>query len=381
MNNENVQYTTQFFQKNINIEQYEYFVLGADVGGTTTNIAIAGVNDNVISLLFSLDFETEQLSSFLPALQKTLSVVEDEYSIQVKFGCIGAAGIVSTDFSFVDLTNIAWNIDAKELIKKTSLDFLFVLNDFQVLGYSLNMIDISDPSVVTCIRKTQYTNTKKPRILLGAGTGLGKTILQYDTSNKLYHAFESEGGHVDIPVYTDYELELINSIRKRKHPQHPVTYEDVLSGNGLIDIYTFLRKKKRFEETNHSRIIDQAKKKDKPALISKYRLKDEYCTETFRLFRRFFARCAKNFALDTLALGGVFLAGGIAVKNKEIFLSNEFKTEFNKNFMQSDFLKKIPLYILSDYYLSLQGACFAASHTNAILHNQNMNFKRGENKI
>jgi glucokinase len=374
MNADDLAYTTQFFQKNIDVEQYDDFVLGADVGGTTTNIAISGTKNNAIMLLFSLNFETKNLSSFLPALKQTLSFAKKEYDLHVSRGCIGAAGIVSDDHSFVDLTNISWNIDTKDLIKKSSIDALFILNDFQVLGYSLNTVDVNDETEVMSIRKTEEIKTKKPRVLLGGGTGLGKTILRYDTKNELFVAFESEGGHVDIPVHTPFELELIESIQKKKHPQYPVSYEDVLSGNGLVEIYSFLRSKKLFKKSKYTVIVDQSE--DKPSLISKYRLNDEYCKETFRLYRRFFARCAKNLALESVAFGGVFIAGGIAVKNKDIFHSNEFKTEFNQSFMQSAFLKKVPLYLVSNYYLSLQGACFAAANAKVILNNHNNNQRK-----
>jgi glucokinase len=358
--------TTQFFQKTLLPRQYENFVLGADVGGTITNIAIAGIKNKEVKLLFSLDFETQSLPSFLPALQKTLEIAE-EYSIHISKGCIGAAGIVASDHSSVDLTNIPWGIDVKDILKKTQLETLLILNDFQVLGYSLNTLSSNDDQVIP-IRKTKEIISKEPRILLGAGTGFGKTILRYDTKHHLYHAYESEGGHADIPIYNDLELDLIRRIQKKKHPQYPVSYEDLLSGNGLVDIYEYLRSKKLFQETKNTKEIDDAK--DKPFLISKYRLEDDYCKETFRLFRRFYARCAKNLALDSLANGGVFIAGGIAIKNKEMFLSNEFKNEFNQSHLRSETLKKIPLYLLSDYYLSIKGACFVAAHTDEILETQ-----------
>jgi glucokinase len=374
MNEDNTPYTTQYFKKNIDTIKYDDVVLGADVGGTTTNIAIAGIKKNVVDLLFSLDFETKKLPSFHQALQKTIDFAKEEYNLHLKKGCIGAAGIVSDDHSFVELTNISWNIDTKDLIQKTSMNSLYIFNDFQILGYGLNVVDISDETAVICIRKAENTKMKNQRmVLIGAGTGLGKSMLMYDEKNQLYHAFESEGGHADIPIYTPTELELITSIQQKKHVQHPVSYEDVLSGTGLVDIYMFLRSKNMFDHSEYTKLIDEAK--DKPPLISKYHLKDEYCNETFRLFRRFLARCAKNLALDTLSHGGVFIAGGIAVKNKEIVLSNEFKTEFNQSYIQSEFLKKIPLYLVSNYYLSLQGACFVASHAEVILNNQKNRWK------
>ncbi len=368
MNNAEPDYTAHFFEQSIDTNRYESFVLGADVGGTTTNIAVAGVKNKNITLLFSLDFETKHLQGFFPALTRSINFAKEEYDIHLSKGCIGAAGIVSSDLSYVDLTNIPWNIDTKEIIKKTSLSSLFILNDFQVLGYSLNTVNMQDETEVIPIRKTASHHLKETRILLGSGTGLGKTILRYDNNHQLFHAYSSEGGHVDIPIYSTDELALIEWIRNKKHANYPVTYEDILSGSGLTDIYSFLRLKNKFEETEYTKIVDETA--DKPALISKYRIADRYCEETFRLFQNFFARCAKNLALDTLALGGVFIAGGIAIKNKDIFLSNEFKKQFNQCYMQKDFIQKVPIYLLSNYYASLKGACFAAACDSIIINNQ-----------
>jgi glucokinase len=78
------------------------------------------------------------------------------------------------------------------------------------------------------------------------------------------------------------------------------------------------------------------------------------------LFTRFYGRCAKNIALDTLAGGGLYIAGGIAAKNKEIFVSKEFLDEFDRAYRRSEFLRKVPLYVILNYDISLLGACYAA---------------------
>jgi len=95
-------------------------------------------------------------------------------------------------------------------------------------------------------------------------------------------------------------------------------------------------------------------------LISKYKEKDETCKETFRLFTKFYGRCAKNLVLDTLARGGLYIAGGIAVKNKEIFMKDDFTSEFINGFRRDDFLKEVPVNLILNYDVSLYGACFAA---------------------
>lgn len=361
-------FTTRYFQKTIETNQYSSFVLGADVGGTRTNIAVAGINDNQPSLLFSLDFQTKKLSSLLPALQQTLQFAEEEYNIQIKIGCIGAAGIVSADHRYVSLTNASWDIDTKLLLEETAMESLFILNDFQVLGYGLNTVDVTDEKQVICINKPKIENEKKTRVLLGAGTGLGKSILRYDQQHDMYHASESEGGHVDIPVFNDDELSVINAIRQRNHPHIPVCYEDVLSGDGIADMYRYLRSTHRFPENQYSQQIDSVE--EKAELISKFRAKDDCCRETFRLFQIFFARCAKNLALEALAGGGVFIAGGIAQKNSDVINSAEFHHEFLKNYKRKEFLQKISVFLLTDYYLSLKGACFVAANSSIIFQRQ-----------
>ena len=352
------------FQKTVQTDQFSSFVLGADVGGTRTNIAVAGIKEKKPTLLFSLDFQTKQLFSFLPGLKQTLEFAREKYNIQIKKGCIGAAGIVSADHSYVSLTNASWDINTQELTEHTSMESLLILNDFQVLGYGLNTVDVNDENEVICINKPSVQNEKKTRVLLGAGTGLGKSILRYDQQHDMYHASESEGGHVDIPVYTDSELAVIDAIRKRNHPGIPVCYEDVLSGDGLVDIYCYLHSVQRFPETRYSTEIES--RKEKAELISKYRKVDDCCRETFRLFRMFFARCAKNLALEALAGGGVFIAGGIAQKNSEIINSSEFHQEFLRNYKREEFLKQTPLFLLKDYYISLKGACFVAANSSVI---------------
>jgi len=80
------------------------------------------------------------------------------------------------------------------------------------------------------------------------------------------------------------------------------------------------------------------------------------------LFTLFYARCAKNFALNTLATGGLYIAGGIASKNKKIFTSKIFKDEFENAYRRADVLKSIPISIIVNYNVSLYGACFAAMY-------------------
>ena len=124
-----------------------------------------------------------------------------------------------------------------------------------------------------------------------------------------------------------------------------------------------MKQSKRFEDSKYSNEIE--KSTDKAEAIAKYKKVDHLCAETFRLFTRFYGRCAKNFVLDSLATGGLYIAGGIASKNKEIFSTDIFISEFENVYRYSKYLKETPIYVILDYDISLKGACFAAMYKSS----------------
>jgi len=105
--------------KNFNIdrinEEFNNYVLGADIGGTNTNIGIAGIKESKPIILFSLNFKTKYLESIIPAIKKTLNYSKKNYDILIKKSCIGAAGIISPKNDYAELTNIKWNINKNEI--------------------------------------------------------------------------------------------------------------------------------------------------------------------------------------------------------------------------------------------------------------------------
>ena len=104
-----------------------------------------------------------------------------------------------------------------------------------------------------------------------------------------------------------------------------------------------LKKQKNIRPTRYTAEIDKAGVTAE--LIGRHRKHDETCKETFRLFTRFYGRCAKNFILDSLATGGLYIAGGIASKHPDIFSTPEFLQEFERAHHRSELLKKIPISI------------------------------------
>ena len=356
---ETINYKIRTFKEKTSETEFLSYVLGADIGGTYTKIGIAGVKDSKPVLLFSLEFKSQELMSIIPAVNETLAYADRNYNIKINSACFGVAGAIYTDT--INLTNLDWGIDKIELIRETTVNDVSIINDFQAIGYGLNLLDPNNENDILNIRDEKRREiTSSTKAVLGAGTGLGKSILSYDKHYNIYAPIPSEGGHEDFPAQNDFEIKLLEFIKRLRGISQPVTYEELLSGRGLESIYLFLNETQKFNPTEFTKEIEQTD--DKVPLISKYKEKDERCRETFRLFTRFYARCAKNFVLNTMATGGLYIAGGIASKNREIFESKEFLDEFENAYRRTEILKKIPIYVIVNYDVSLLGACFAAMH-------------------
>jgi glucokinase len=356
-----VNYSIRTFKDVLSEKEFESFVMGGDVGGTNTNIGIAGIKELKPVILFSLDFKSQELNSLIPAINKTIAYVDKKYNLKIDSACFGVAGIAYPKQDFIELTNVDWNISKKNIIDKTQLGNVAIINDFQAVGYGFNLLDHNNNLDIYKIRKeTGQEPVFSNKAILGAGTGLGKSILIYDKHSNIFIPNPSEGGHEDFPAQNDFEIDLLDFIKELRCISHPIVYEELLSGRGIESIYLYLKKIKKFDPSKYTEEIDNSN--DKIKLISKYRKIEATCKETFKLFTRYYARCAKNFVLDTMAVGGLYIAGGIAEKNKEIFKSSEFLNGFENAYRRSDLLKNIPIYIIVNYDVSLFGACLAAMY-------------------
>ncbi len=336
-------------------KKYTSFILGSDVGGTNTSLGIFGIKKNFPKLILSLHFKSQELKGLHFAVNEALNYVEKNYKIKITKACFGLAGVLSANKDSAKITNVAWNISKKTLIKNTKFKKILLINDFEAVGYGINMLTKKDVKQIKKAKKVP----KAPIVVVGAGTGLGKTTLIYNEQYKSYAPLKSEAGHSDFATQDQQELNLVNFIKKNKKIKVSVPYELVLSGRGLSNIYQFLKKSKKFNETKYTKEIGKAK--NQPELISKYRKVDATCKTTFEIFKTIYAKFARNFALDSLAFGGVYIAGGIAPKNKEVF-DTAFIKIFEQNYKLSFVLKKIPVYLIMNPNVGLLGAGFAGAN-------------------
>jgi glucokinase len=341
------------------LNQISNQVLAIELGGTHTNLSIAGLHKQKIIQICTYKFQTQNLPSIHTAINEILNHAQNQYDLSITDACIAAAGVISPDGKQANLTNISWNLSTDEIQKHTNLSNIILINDFQAIGYGINIINHTNPKEILHITPEYIQPIPQTlKTVIGAGTGFGKTILTYSTTNNIYQPHPSEGGHADCPLYTKDEYELFKYIKNTKHQNQPITYEDILSGQGISTIYTYLRKNSQSTETEISKEIENAK--DKTPLISKYQHQDKTCRETFTLVSKIYARCAKNIALETIPTGGLYIAGGIAQKNQVALFDTTFLDEFYNAYQRTFLLKTIPIYLITDSHLGLRGASFAA---------------------
>ena len=343
---------------------YREFILGGDIGATNTHLGIFGVKNKSADLIISFHFKNKDLSSVYEAINFVLNLVKKDYKIKIENASFGIAGALSPERDNVKMTNIKWSISKKELKRKTILKKIILMNGFEAIGYMINSLKKWQLSVVKTAKKVQ----KATILVIGAGTGLGKVVLLYDKNKNSYFPVSSEAGNSDFAAQDGRDFELINFMHQKM--KYNIIYGDLLSGNGIVNIFNFVRNDKKFKETDYTREIDRSK--TKPELISKYRKIDRTCNETFRIFRKIYAGFARNFALDALPFGGIYIAGGIAPKNREIF-DNEFVKMFEQNSKLSHVLKKIPIYLVLSLNAGLIGAGVAGAELIKIAKNKNIN--------
>jgi glucokinase len=190
--------------------------------------------------------------------------------------------------------------------------------------------------------------------LIGAGTGLGQALLMWDGTR--YRAFASEGGHATFAPRTEQEWALHNALaRDHEH----VSYERVVSGPGIENIYRFLA---AADGAVEDAAVAAALEAEGPVAISRYALEgsDPLCVAAIDMFLAAYGAQAGNLALHVLATGGVYLVGGIARAMATRLRDGIFITAFRDKGRMGELLRRIPVNVVVNEHVGLIGAAVAA---------------------
>jgi glucokinase len=324
-------------------------ILAGDVGGTKCNLALFSEKDGKLTTVFKQRFASKEFAHF--------ELIVKEFSRQaapymstdyVEAAGFGVAGPVIDNH--VRATNLPWTVDAKILERELDVEKIVLMNDLGATGHSIEHLSTEEFSVLN-LGKPEPGGTMA---LLAAGTGLGQSILVWDGEKDggRYRIVPSEGGHSDFAPHTEQQIELLRFMRRR-YPQ--VSWELILSGRGFRTLHEFLApevKHPTFEDPD----ADPAPEITKQGLAGTCPV----CVETLDLWTSIYGAEAGNLALKVLALGGVYVAGGIAVKIIEKIKDGRFFAAFRDKWKFEAVLENIPVSVVLNESAPLLGAAYEA---------------------
>ena len=329
-------------------------ILAGDIGGTSTRLMLVESKGDHIKERLEQHFPSGKYASLFDIVDEFLS--DQPIAAQdIEAFCFAVAGPIRK--GKVKFTNLPWMISIKELHQHFSTDHIALINDFEAIGYGIEAL--TDDDLLTIQPGTPVA--KAPKALIGAGTGLGIAIMHHGLYR--YWVMATEGGHIDFAPTDEEQFSLLEHM---KHKYHRVSLERVLSGQGLVNIYYYVRDTPLFNQKENKelrQLLFNHKGQSAP-FIADYALNkhDSMAQRALDIFIRIYGSASGNLALTTLPYGGLYLVGGIAPKLAGALQDNRFTSCFRDKGRMSGLLENVPVHLVLNTKVGLYGAAVFAKH-------------------
>jgi glucokinase len=320
-------------------------ILAGDVGGTKTALALFDEARPGRPRVQSRSLPSRDFPSLEAAIRRFL---DDIGRPVVAAACFGVAGAVVDGRCFT--TNLPWEVDERRLAELIATDRVRLLNDLEAAGYGVLELPAEDLAVLQ-----PGERRAGHKVLIAAGTGLGEALLPWDGAR--HRVIASEGGHADYGPRSELEVGLLVFLQKEFGH---VSYERVLSGPGLLNIYRYLRDTGYAAEPAWLR--DRMAGADGSAVISEVGLGGGHplCVTALDVFVSVYGAEAANLALKALAVGGVVVGGGIGPKIRAKLEDGAFVAAFRAKGRFTEILSTIPIHLALNAEAPLLGAAKVA---------------------
>ena len=326
-------------------------LLAGDIGGTKTLLQIAECRAGRCRAVRTQRFDSGSHDSLSSVIREFL---KPEKKQSIKAACFGIAGPIreTAKGQSVKVTNLPWEIHGRELKRRFKLSRLALINDFQAVGYGMAALGRKDLVVLQKGKTVKHG----PRVVIGAGTGLGQGLLVWNRDH--YVPIATEGGHANFAPVNDLQIDLMRYLLKTAGR---TSWELVLSGHGLVRLYTFL--KERGVASESPAVAKAMQAGDPAAAITRAALEqnDALANQTLDLFVDIYGAQAGNLALTAGAIGGVYIAGGIAPKIISRLTDGRFLRAFRNKGKMSSYVETIPVQVVTRPEVGLIGAALAAT--------------------
>jgi len=300
-----------------------------DIGGTNTRCALqqAGAPPKLIRAS-----KNRRFPGIVAVLRNYLDDLPAD--MRPRSGALAVAGPIAEET--ITLTNLGWSFSIEGLSAELGFEALRVVNDFTAIAMSLPYLGGDDVVQVGGGEPVP----DRPMAVLGPGTGLGVSGLL--PAGSRWVALSGEGGHVSLAATDDREATVISLIRQ--HQGH-VSAERLVSGFGLSNLYMALR----------SLSGEPGETLSPEEVSARADSGDVVAREALEHFFSFLGITAGNLALTLGALGGVFIAGGIAPKLRNALVSSDFRRKFESKGRYESYMRRIPTYIVTEKVPAFRG--------------------------
>ncbi len=332
-------------------------ILAGDIGGTNARLALFATKDGALQQVTETVFPSRQHSG----LDEIVAKFAAQEKPQLEAACFGIAGPVVN--GRCQTSNLPWVVEADQLARELHLAQALLINDLEANAWGIGGLRGDD--LVSLNQLGTNAPTPAPptgnQAVVSAGTGLGEAGLYWD--GERHHVFACEGGHTDFAPRNDLEMELLEYLVARFGH---VSYERILSGPGLVNVFNFLRDSGRGRPATW--LVEEMEQSDPAASISKAALqgKCELCEQALELFISIYGAEAGNMALKVMATGGVFLGGGIAPKILPRLKGPLFMDAFRGKGRMQRLLESIPVAVIVNDKTALLGAARCAQAKLAV---------------
>ena len=325
-------------------------ILAGDVGGTKVHLALYDFEDGHFKRTRDQKYPATEFASLDDVVRKFLAADgrdADHLADEIQAACFGCPGPVRD--GRLKLTNLPWTLDARKMQGALGIEHIFLINDLEANGYGIPELA---PESVFVLHEGDRGSVGH-RGLISAGTGLGEALLIWDGKSR-HIPVPSEGGHCDFAARNEREVALFEYLHRTLKGR--ISFERVVSGLGIKNVYGFLRDDQKMEEPAWLR--ERMEQEDPNAVIGGCAEdgSSELCLETMRMFTSAYGAEAGNLALKVLAMGGIYMGGGIAPKILKTLKSGPFTEGFLDKGRMSPLLQSIPVRVILDDTCALLGA-------------------------
>jgi len=321
-------------------------ILAGDIGGTNARLAYFQPQNGHLRLVSEIVFPSREHHE----LGEIVSLFLKKSSTRPESACFGIAGPVRN--GRVETSNLPWVIEQSRLAKQIQLPHTLLINDLEAIAWGIGALGDADLVPLNQVSGPVSGN----QAVIAPGTGLGEAGMFWD--GRRHHVFACEGGHTDFAPRGDLQIELLKFLTARI--EH-VSYERILSGPGLVNVYDFLRDTGCGKES--AALAAEMQKSDPAAAISRAALDgtDALSEKALDLLVAVYGAEASNLALKVMSTGGMFLAGGISPKILAKLKGPGFMQAFLDKGRMKPLIESIPVQVVTNEKVGLLGAARCAA--------------------